>query len=228
MKRLLALVILVLMVLSLASCEVLEALDSMAGNTPPQNPPQTEEGGENGDGEGNGGENEGDGGSGDELEDVLPGTIFNSQVSVSIIKSSTDKTSNLDALKESSGSEIIVGATNRAISAEAKEILDRRFELLISNYESQGKYSALLNAYLIYAVGNQVAVVATDEAILNDAIAYFAEKHVTSSSLVFENGYTEFVPVDEYDSITEEEAMAKEAAYSAASEKYGDDVVAAS
>lgn len=245
MKRLLALVILVLMVLSLASCEVLEALDSMAGNPPPQNPPQTEEGGENGDGEGNGGENEGDGSSGDEVEDILPGTIFSSQVSVSIIKSRTDKTSNLDALKEkifelsgrfavgktddtsSSGSEIVVGATNRAISAEAKEILDRRFELLISNYESQGKYSALLNAYLIYAVGNQVAVVATDEAILNDAIAYFAEKHVTSSSLVFENGYTEFVPVDEYDSITEEEALAKEAAYAAAREKYGDDVVAA-
>jgi len=232
MKRLLLLLLTVFMALSLASCEILEFLDSLEGTQPPAN----EGSGDSGDGGGDGGE---------EGEETVPGLIFDDGITVAIIKAAADKTIdinpflstiwkltgktalNLDDSFNYPGHKIVLGDTTLEITVKAKAHLQTEIAKAIADYEANGVEIEKLDGCLLYSDGSSVALVWSDSAVQNEAIAYFMERYLSTAPLILEDGYIDFEPFNKKEMILAAEKKARDAAYEKVLQMYGEEVVAA-
>lgn len=231
MKRLLILLLIALTLTSLASCELLEALDSLADGGASSSTP---------------GEDEEEEKKDEEKEDeTVPGLILDHGIAVAIIKPAADNDIDInpflstlyeltgktaiyiDDSVEYPGRQIVLGDTKLAVSNTAKAKLETEIQKAIANYEASGVEIEKLDGCLVYSNGTAVALVWTDPSVTEDAISYFMEKYLSATPLVLEDGYVEFVPFNKKEMIIAAEKAAREAAYAKALEMYGSEVVAA-
>ena len=191
-------------------------------------------------GEQNGEPSKGENGS-DESEDV----IFSPSVSVKIIKSVKDVTTDFFALTDeiyrqtgnfatintddfpSEGNEIVVGDTNREISASARTYLDTQYKGVLDEYRSSDKFDRLVECFAIYSDGSSVAIAFTDSSVADEAVDYFVENYVTAESLSLEAGYAELVIVDGVDEIIFVQKSEQQLAWQEAEQVYGSEVISA-
>ena len=100
----------------------------------------------------------------------------------------TDGSATLDDDVSASGEhEIVIGDTDRAISASAERALSRALRAASRKEEYQDE---VLLAFTVYAEGSSAAIVWNDERIAEWAIEYFAENYLGSGSLILEDGYS--------------------------------------
>lgn len=181
----------------------------------------------------------------DEKDPVDTDCIYSPTASVVVIKSEKDYVSNLNALTskiydlsgkfavvemDSSSEkerEIVVGDTKRDISSKAKEMLEAEMAVIRAEYESEGKYDKLLGGFAIYAEGQTVAIVWTDDARAQMAVDYFVENYITDDTFALNEGYFEMVCHDEADDIIKLQKENQAAAWDKAKEMYSSDTIAA-
>ena len=172
-----------------------------------------------------------------------PNTLYSPTSPVVVIKSESDKTTELNALTskiyslcgrfavvemDSSGQkarEIVVGDTTRPITHTASEMLNESFDALIKDYEARGKYTNMLRAFAVYSLGSSVAIVWNDDEIASSAVSYFMEEYLHDERLVLEQGKYDFVAVDLSEQIIAEQDFANQQAWASAEELYGSEFV---
>ena len=119
--------------------------------------------------------------------------------------------------------EIVLGNTNRDITAKARVKLDRQYaRALDESYDS-----TFLMGYCIYAEGGSVAVVWTDDTIAPYAINYFIENYLNSDTLSLENGYCNFLTLDYLEILRAQEKEQREADFAEIEAVYGAETVEA-
>ena len=171
--------------------------------------------------------------------------IFSPKKSVVVIKSESDRITDLNALTskihklsgkfavvemDSSSKkerEIVVGDTNREISSVAKNLLDTELDSLKAEYATLGKYDKLLGGFAVYAEEKTVAIVWSGDDFAQKSIDYFIDKYITDSTLTLADGFFEFVPYNIADDIIAEQKAEQEIAWAKAEEMYGEEVVSA-
>ena len=126
--------------------------------------------------------------------------------------------------------EIVFGETNRGISQRAKQALNSAIQKEAATWEKEGKDTAYLLGYTVHAEGNSVAIVWNNDLVYANAIDYFAEHYLTSSSLKLEDGYYKTVTFDYLECLREgvfemnDMLNAKETALLQVYKQYGRDV----
>ena len=227
MKRLLILLLIALTLTSLASCEILEALDSLAGGSSSSSEIEEEKKEE------------------EESSKQTPGLIYGEDVTVAIVKAADDNSININqflslmhkhtgkialSLDDSSafrGRQIVLGDTALEVSKTAKAKLEAEMAKALADYEANGVEIEKLDGCLVYSNGTAVALVWTDSWVADDAIVYFIENYLSEPTLILEDGYTHFEPFNKKEMILAAEKAARDAAYAKALEMYGSEVVAA-
>lgn len=155
----------------------------------------------------NGGSTNNDGADGDTDSGVNSGIIYSPDVAASIIKSAAADTLNLRPVFErlyeltgelmtissdssvKTGSEIVFGETNRAVSTAAKDALDKKIALAIRDSEDAQEFVTDYVGYAVYSDGDSVAIVWSDDYTLEMAINDFIEKFLVADTLKLEKGY---------------------------------------
>ena len=112
--------------------------------------------------------------------------------------------------------EIVIGETNRALTAAAKAAMEKA----ISRVEDSEDYFY----FMIYSDGASVAIVWSDEMAREYALEHFIENYLTKDSLELAKGYTKLEKIDRLEKMREEEEIAREAKYAEIAEVFGQDV----
>ena len=223
-RKLIALILMALLVVSLAACKVKDK-DKTDGNV-------NDNGGTNNDvGENNGGTNT-------DPAPIEKGVIFSPDLEVRIIKAKDAKELDVDSIFETyylcTGSfpevrsdnedkiphEIVIGDSNRDITAKAKAALESGFPKIVRDWEDRGLDTTFLIGYAIYSDGESIAVVWSDESAQKYAFEYFIENYFHNPTLELEDGYVNVKGIDRIEALREEEAVEREAVYAKIAEEY--------
>jgi len=174
-----------------------------------------------GSGDTGGGSNDGDGDSTDTPEGVL---IFDKNTKVAIIsnKVSDEYPENrqrmidlMNIIARRSGqyagiytesqetrgeNEIVIGDSNRAITAKAYELLESRLKREIRSAEDEDFAEQDLVGYAVYASGGDVAIVWSDFRMEEIAYNFFVDNYIINSSLYLKEDYlkTEVLSISEF------------------------------
>ena len=187
----------------------------------------------------NGGDNNG-GGTGQDEENI----IFSDTVDVSFIcpkgvilslNSAKDGVYNATGkyveVKEDdmpkTTAEIVFGATSREISAKAQSMLNSKLADKKQELEEENEKTKYLEGFFFYVEGNSLAVVWSDDVVIEKAIEYLISQFMKASTLKLNSGYSHFVSADSLEIMAENEAEAREAEYAKIADTYGADVAEA-
>lgn len=88
--------------------------------------------------------------------------------------------------------EIVLGDTQRKISADAKKILDEKIALAKRYYEEEAPLEEVIG-YTIYSSGGSLAIVWSFDTLYSVALDYFIENYLTGSVLELDEGYSKTV-----------------------------------
>ncbi len=116
--------------------------------------------------------------------------------------------------------EIVVGETTRAITDAAKAALDNA----VSSSDIPEDELKWYLHYMIYSDGDSVAIVWSDDLVVEEAVEYFMNEYVKSESLKLDAGHSKLVSVNKIDKMREDEAKAREEKYAEIAEALGQDM----
>lgn len=217
MKKTLALLLVALTVLlALASCKIKDKNDADTGadNTP------------------------GSGGT----AVVEKGTIFGDGIDPRIIKSKDAPKMSVDEVYEAIYNcsqiicevrddgedpalhEIVIGDSNRAVTAKAKEALASGLQRIKREWEDRDLDTDFLIGYAVYSDGKSVAVVWSEDSARPYAYEYFITNFLNSPKLELEDGFVNVRGIDRIEALRAEEAIADEAVYAKIAQQYSQEV----
>lgn len=101
--------------------------------------------------------------------------------------------------------EIVFGDTDREISKQAKAALNQALGREKDRWEADGKDVSFLMGCLVYAKGNSVAIVWTDELAHSFATDYFVKNYIVNNSLKLENGHKKAIFFDYIEALKADE-----------------------
>ena len=116
--------------------------------------------------------------------------------------------------------EIVIGDTDRSISADAKSRLDQAVKGAVDDSEDE---STKIIGYTIYSNGRSVAVVWTDDMIARDAVSYFIDNFMTGGVLKLDAGYSKTNTFNYNDYLEEKSFEEKNAAWALLEAELADD-----
>ncbi len=121
--------------------------------------------------------------------------------------------------------EIVIGDTQRTITADAKRAMEGAIEKAIAEIpEAERKWYM---HYMIYSDGVSVAIVWTDEVLSNAAMQCFFDEYLTDASLKLDAGHEKIFSMSKIEYMRTEENAAREATYARLAEELGEDTVQA-
>ena len=109
--------------------------------------------------------------------------------------------------------EIVIGDTDRDITAKAHEILSARIKSEIRKADDEDFAMRDLVGYTVYASGGDLAVVWSDFRMEESAFSYFIENYIIDTSLVLKEGYSKTVVVSLSEFLADRGEQVKDAAW---------------
>ena len=138
-----------------------------------------------------------------------------------------DKAVIKDDGKEKASHEIVIGASNRSVTAKAMAALESGMTKVRRDWEDRGIDTSFLIGYAVYSDGESLALVWSNEDARGVAMKYLINNYFGASELKLEAGYVSVQGVDRIEVLRANEQAKRDEIYEKIAMEYGAEVSSA-